>query len=130
MNRNLYKTKQKEYVLNFFKNNPGTLYKAKDVYNELNKKHQAIGITTIYRTLESLVENNSLSVSNKETGKEYIFLPCSNSTHFHLVCESCGSILHIDCDSLNVLVSHLSIDHNFCLNTNSIILKGVCKKCI
>ncbi len=52
-----YKTKQKELIINIIKsiNHEFTI---KDIYNSLNNK---VGLTTIYRVIDNIVNENDIS---------------------------------------------------------------------
>ncbi len=130
MSRNNYTTKQKKYILDFFKNNNSTLYSAKEIMQELENKNINIGLTTIYRCLEQLTNNNDLMIFYGDFGKKHGYFPCINDSHYHIICSSCGHIEHLDCNYFNDLKKHLIQTHNFHLNRNEIFLKGRCTKCL
>jgi Fur family ferric uptake transcriptional regulator len=47
-----------------------------------------------------------------------------------LKCETCGSLIHVDCDFLNEIEKHLFKTHNFRINTLKTVFYGICKKCL
>ena len=63
--REFYNTKQRDIILNVIKQQHKE-FKIKDIYNQLNGK---TGLTTIYRLVDKLVEENKLS---KYIGKNNI----------------------------------------------------------
>ncbi len=129
MIRNNYNTKQKNNILNFFKNNEANLFFAKDINNIFKNNDNKIGLTTIYRLLDSLVKDNVITIFYGDFGKKYGYFPCNNTNHYHLICNACGKIEHIECDQFSKLSNHLNTNHNFLLNEKEIFLKGRCKKC-
>ena len=129
MKRGIYNTKQKEYIMNFFENNKSELFFAKDIFKIINNKFD-VGLTTIYRSLDSLVDEKILMQFYGDFGKKYGYFPCNHENHFHLICENCGEVVHVDCDSLLNLSNHLYMEHLFKLNVNEMFLKGRCKKCL
>lgn len=125
--RESYKTKQKDLIIEDIKKHKEE-FTVKDIYNELNSN---IGLTTIYRFIDKLVEEGHI---NKTIGKDnvtyYQYLEdCDKDNHFFLKCESCGVMEHIDCDCIEELSNHISKEHNFAL-TDHIIINGKCKKCL
>ena len=123
MQRDKYKTKQKEQILEIIKkkNNEFTI---KDIYQELNGE---IGMTTIYRLIDNLVKEGIIN----KTDNYYQYLEhCDCDNHFYLKCNNCGILIHVDCDCINELFSHISKEHRFKPDKEKIIINGLCNKCI
>ena len=126
MKKNKYNTKQKLELINVIKNYKKE-FTIKDIYNELEN----VGLTTIYRFINDLV-NEGMIVKRIEKDNicYYQYLEkCNNSNHFYLKCDKCGTMIHIDCDCINDLYSHIYNNHRFKLNKENIIINGICKKC-
>ena len=124
---NSYKTKQKEIIENCIKNKVGE-FTVKEIYNDLNKK---IGLTTIYRMIQQLIDDNVISKSigdNNTTYYNYLE-KCNKENHFYLKCDSCGSMTHVDCDCIVELSNHILKDHKFKTSEGNIIINGICNKC-
>ena len=123
----VYNTKQKDKILDIIKSY-NKEFTIKDIYNDLNKK---VGLTTIYRFIDKLDVDNLLIKSidnNNITHYEYLE-KCDNDNHFYLKCDKCKKIIHVDCDCIGDLKSHISNEHKFKLNDNKIIINGICDKC-
>ena len=125
--RTNYETKQKETIIEARKKQNKS-FMVKDLYDTLNGK---VGLTTIYRLLQKLEDEGLIT---KEVGKDnktkYEYLEkCEEENHFYLKCDKCGTLTHVDCDCINELSSHISKEHNFKLNKENIIIKGICSKC-
>ena len=123
---NHYNTKQKDLILDCIKNH--NEFTVNDIYEELNKE---VGLTTIYRKVDELVNENKIK---KYIGKDnvtyYQYLcDCDKDNHFYLKCEKCGTLEHVDCDCINELSEHISKNHNFELDKQNIVINGVCKNC-
>lgn len=127
MKRNSYDTKQKELILEIIKNKKGE-FTIKDLYSELAGK---VGLTTIYRLVDSLVNKNILNKSiGKDNNTYYLYCEeCECNNHFYLKCDSCGKMCHVDCDCINDLSNHIDKNHKFKLNKEHIIINGICDKC-
>ena len=124
--RNHYDTKQKDIIINTIKNHKE--FTINDIYEELKGK---VGLTTIYRKVDSLVEENKVK---KYIGKDnvtyYQYLcDCDKDNHFYLKCDKCGTLEHVDCDCINELSEHISKNHKFELNKQNIVINGICKNC-
>ena len=127
MSRINYKTQQKNKIVEFFKENEGGLFSAKEILDYL--KDEKIGLTTVYRLIDSLIKDSTLIIFYGEFGKKYGYFPCNNNKHYNLICTKCGKISHIECDTLMEIANHLSLKHNFKLESNEIFLKGRCELC-
>ena len=55
---------------------------------------------------------------------------CDKENHFYLKCEKCGNMIHVDCDFVEKLESHITEEHKFKLNKKMIIINGICSKCV
>ena len=122
-----YNTKQKDLILDIIKKQkyPFTI---KDIYNLTN---QEVGLTTIYRLVDSLVSDGYL---NKEIGNDnntyYQYIDkCDEENHFYLKCTNCGQIIHVDCSFAEELSKHITSHHNFRLSKEHIIINGICSDC-
>lgn len=122
-----YKTKQKELIINVLKNK-NKEFTIKEIYNELDG---SVGLTTVYRLVDSLVIDGIInkSISNDNITYYSYLSSCLEDNHFYLKCVECGELIHVDCDCINELASHIKRHHKFDLNKNNIVINGLCNKC-
>ena len=128
MKRNIeYKTKQKDIIINIIKN-LNHEFTVKDIYDSISNE---VGLTTIYRVVDKLVENNILKkYLSKDNVVYYQYLEkCNKFNHFYLKCEKCNNIFHVDCDCVNEISEHILNEHKFKANNKNIIIEGVCESC-
>jgi len=122
-------TAQREAILKTLFDNaehftPENLYLlVKQSYPELNT-----GITTVYRTLNLLEENNIVtSISFGSQGKKF---ELGNKPHHdHLICEKCGDIVEFEDEQIEKLQEEIAKRYNFKLTDHLMQLYGVCQKC-
>ena len=122
-----YSTKQKEELLNIIKNRK-EYFTVKDIYEETNK---SIGLTTIYRFIDSLIKDGSINKlvgNNKIVYYEYLE-KCNHNNHFYLKCDNCKKIEHIDCDCIITLWDHIYDTHKFIPNKEHVVINGICNEC-
>ena len=63
---------------------------AKTIHEQLLDDGASVGLTTVYRTLQSLAEVNAVDVLQSPDG-ETLYRDClSGHHHHHLVCTECG----------------------------------------
>ena len=123
-----YSTKQKDIILNVIEKQKHE-FTIKDIYNEISDR---VGLTTIYRLVDKLVDENVLNkYISKDNVTYYQYLKkCDEDNHFYLKCDKCGDLVHIDCDCIKDLSNHILKEHKFKPNKDKIIINGMCNKCI
>jgi len=111
---------------------------AEDVYFKVQKVYHNIGLTTIYRTLELLVQMGLASKFDFGDGRARYELsdgPKGYKHHHHLVCTNCGRIIdytdHIkeEMELIKQTEEALSRKFNFKITNHIIQFYGLCSKC-
>ena len=82
------KTEQKEILLKYLQKHKNKHLNIQDIYIDLKEE---IGMTTIYRIINALIEKgcvNKIPVENKQ-GYCYTYNPTKETcnSHYHLICE-------------------------------------------
>ena len=68
---------------------------AQELHDELRRRGENIGLTTVYRTLQSLSSVDLVDMVRTDTG-ESVYRRCSAPDHHHhLVCRRCGSAVEV-----------------------------------
>ena len=103
-------------------------FAVKDLYDGI---HHEIGLTTIYRFIDKLVDEGRLS---KYIGKDnityYQYLEeCHEENHFYLKCDNCGNLIHVDCDCIKDLSHHIMENHHFRPTKDQFMIHGICEEC-
>ena len=129
--RATYRTRQQELLLDYLRGTQGKHFTAEDVCEHLD-----IGTATVYRHLEKLVAEGTVGkyVIDEHSAAcfEYLGGACrrdGQEAHFHLKCESCGALIHLDCDELACIRAHLRAEHGFSLNPFRTVFYGTCGDC-
>jgi len=122
-----YNTKQKEALINFFKQNPEMCFSPADIINNPNLK---MGSATVYRLLTKLknegIIKSFLLGEKKFVAYQYNSCGCE---HFHLKCLKCGELIHSECDVIKSMQAHISSEHGFIIDSSKTVLYGICKEC-
>ena len=136
MSRKLnYKTKWREEIERFFQEVAKDHVTAADVFEYFRENGYTIGMTTVYRQLDNLVSGGTLNKYTIEAGSPACYeyaghgADVQGCTCFHCKCEICGRLIHLHCDELKMIQSHLSEHHNFTLNPLRTVFYGVCDAC-
>ncbi|MCQ2462014.1 MAG: transcriptional repressor [Clostridia bacterium] len=133
MSETLYKTKQRETVCAFLKNNPSHSFTVDELYEQLKKTQAVVGKTTVYRCLDGLVNSGEVRkfFSHRGGSASYQFVGNHSecTEHFHLKCTECGELIHLSCDYMKEIDKHILGHHDFYVDNTKTVLYGLCGKC-
>jgi Fur family ferric uptake transcriptional regulator len=112
---------------------------AEEIYLSVHKIYPSIGLTTVYRTLELLVQNGLVFKFDFGDGRARYELsenPGSIGHHHHLVCTGCGRITNYadfideEKELLKKTEQALSKKYRFQILNHLIQFYGICDKCL
>lgn len=133
--KSLYKTKQREELLEYLISAQGKHITVGDIKKSFMDKGNPIGTATIYRQLEKMVDEGIVTKyvidANTPACFEYT---AGDPDHdrdvcFHCKCEKCGKLIHLHCEELEEMQGHLKEEHEFRLNPMRTVLYGICSEC-
>ena len=134
-NRSKYKTKQREILIKYLESVGGAHITASDVCGYFKEQGATIGQSTVYRQLESLVDEGIINKYIIDVNSPACFEYVGPDTHsngetcFHCKCEKCGRLIHLKCEELCEIQGHLRSEHHFMLDPKRTVFYGVCDKC-
>lgn len=120
-------TKQRTQVIDLLKESE-EFQSASDVHEKLTAAGIDIGLSTVYRTLSSLLENGELDVFIKDDG-ETVYRWCSKEHHHHLQCRICGKTIEIQTDEFEEWALKIAKKHHFHDVEHTFEITGTCKEC-
>ncbi|MBO5313347.1 MAG: transcriptional repressor [Clostridia bacterium] len=129
--RGEYSTKQRELILGFLKENNAHL-SASDIILHLREQGYKISTATVYRTLEKFEQEGVVKkmIIGQGTGACYQYIDNGEcNEHFHLKCIRCGRLIHLSCDFLQSMESHILKEHGFTVSSGRTIIYGICSSC-
>lgn len=127
MSDNSYKTKQRDEIVEFFNSHRGKCYTAKDL---IKSGEVSSGEATVYRTLSKLAGQGILKRFTDGDAACYQLNESEEcSRHFHLKCESCGKLIHMDCDFMADMSRHIEQSHSFFVDIGKTVIYGLCGEC-
>lgn len=126
--KNSYKTEQRKIISNYLLSNKDKFVSAEEILEHLKEKQQDVGLTTIYRMLKLLEQNNNVRTEIRNHTKYYQYVTKENSNHLFLKCKNCGKAMDIDCKEFDNINKHIKKEHRFNLDYNTIIY-GTCESC-
>lgn len=102
---------------------------AQQLHDRLKHRGDAVGLTTVYRTLQSLAEAGTVDVVRTGDG-EAVYRRCSSgSHHHHLVCRSCGKTVEVEGPAVESWADRMAADHGFSDVSHTLEIFGTCADC-
>jgi len=128
-----YNTKARKMILEFLENNSETTVCVTEIMDYLTTKGLTVNLTTVYRYLNKLTAEQKVIKLSGEDGQKAVYQLIHHQKtcdeHIHTQCIKCGKLIHLECDFMNELKTHLREGHGFELKCKGSILYGLCKDC-
>jgi len=101
---------------------------AQELHDELRRRGEGIGLTTVYRTLQSLAATGAVDTLRTDTG-ESVYRRCSEHHHHHIVCRRCGFTVEVDGGPAEGWAAEVAGAHGFSDVIHTIEIFGTCAEC-
>lgn len=101
---------------------------AQEIHEQLRRRGEAIGLTTVYRTLQSLADAGEIDVLRTDSG-ESAYRRCSAHHHHHLVCRMCARTVEVEGPAVERWAERIAADHGFSDIKHTIEIFGTCSDC-
>lgn len=102
---------------------------AQQLHDELTARGDAVGLATVYRTLQALASAGEVDVLRLSDG-ELAYRRCARREHHHhLVCRACGTTVEIDGLTVEAWASLVGDSHGFTRIEHTVELFGLCPEC-
>lgn len=119
-------TRQRLAVLDALRDRTVAL-SAQDMYHEFRQQGESIGLSTVYRTMESLQDAGVVDSIDREG--EQAFRLCSTTHHHHLICISCNEVEELKGTIVEEWVSRVSRTYDFEVTGHRADIYGRCARC-
>jgi Fur family ferric uptake transcriptional regulator len=101
---------------------------AQTVHARLREAGAGVGLATVYRTLQAMVDAGTVDVLRTDDG-EAVYRACSTHHHHHLVCRSCGRTVEVEGPAVERWADKVAEDHGFRDVTHTLEIFGTCTDC-
>lgn len=101
---------------------------AQEIHALLRDRGESVGLSTVYRTLQTLAEADEIDSLRTENG-ESIYRRCSATHHHHLVCRSCGATVEVEGPAVERWTSAIASEHGYTDVSHTLELFGTCREC-
>lgn len=102
---------------------------AQQLHELLRAKGDGVGLATVYRTLQALVDSGEVDVLRTADG-EAVYRRCARrGHHHHLVCRVCGRTVEIEGPGVETWAAQVGTTHGYVDVSHTVELTGTCARC-
>ena len=126
-------TNQRIGVLEALSDSEDSHLTAEEIYDVVRLEYPEIGLATVYRTIQLLLELQLIDQINLDDGCVRYEVRGSDAGgqhhHHHLICLSCGRVFSFNGDLLETLEEYIRDKNGFQVVDHKVQLYGHCKEC-
>ena len=128
-------TNQRLLVLEVLADHRDKHMTAEDIYELVKEDCPEIGLATIYRTVQLLLEMQLVDRINLDDGCVryeigHLLGDGAKHNHHHLICRGCGRVVPFDGDLLDDLERHIEESIGFHVLDHELKFYGLCRDCM
>jgi Fur family ferric uptake transcriptional regulator len=101
---------------------------AQEIHASLRETGHRIGLTTVYRALQSLADADEVDVLRNDDG-ESTYRACSSGHHHHVVCRVCGATVEVEGRAVETWAERVAREHGFTDVEHTVEVFGTCSRC-
>ncbi|AXG77759.1 Fur family transcriptional regulator [Streptomyces paludis] len=102
---------------------------AQELHDMLKHRGDSVGLTTVYRTLQSLADAGEVDVLRTNDG-ESVYRRCSTGDHHHhLVCRVCGKAVEVEGPAVEQWAETIAAQHGYVAVAHTVEIFGTCAEC-
>ena len=123
-------TRQRSAVLALLDDQDG-FRTAQDLHALLRERGDAVGLATVYRALQALVDDGLVDVLRTEGPGDgsAAYRRCSPVHHHHLVCRACGRTVEVADPPVERWAARIATEHGFADVQHQVEVFGTCATC-
>ncbi|CAN5316855.1 transcriptional repressor [soil metagenome] len=100
---------------------------AQQIHQLLLARGGNVGLSTVYRTLQTLAEAGGVDVIKTED--ESLYRKCGPAHHHHLVCRVCGRTEEVEGPTVERWADRVAAEHGFSDVSHTLEIFGRCAAC-
>lgn len=101
---------------------------AQQIHELLDNRGEHVGLSTVYRNLQALVEAGNVDALRGDDG-ETRYRQCSSGHHHHLVCRACGRTVEVEGPTVEQWADRVADEHRFTDVSHTLEIFGTCSDC-
>jgi Fur family transcriptional regulator, ferric uptake regulator len=102
---------------------------AQEIFAQLRTSAAPVGLTTVYRSLQGLVDAGEVDAIRRHDG-EMVYRRCAGTAHHHhLVCRTCGRTVEVEGPDVERWAHDVASTNGFTDVSHVVEIFGVCSTC-
>lgn len=101
---------------------------AQQLHAMLKESGHAVGLATVYRTVQAMAEAGDVDVLRIEDG-EALYRRCARGHHHHLVCRECGKAVELSGEAVERWAAKIAQENDFVDVEHTAEIVGTCRDC-
>lgn len=103
---------------------------AQDLHDMLRAQGENVGLTTVYRTLQAMVEQGDIDVLAGSDGQS-LYRRCGQRSghHHHVVCRTCGLTVEVEGPAVEAWTHAIAKENGFTDVSHTLDIFGLCAQC-
>ena len=102
---------------------------AQDLHGRLRAQGHAVGLATVYRTLQAMATDGDVDMMRTADG-EAVYRRCSTDRHHHhLVCRACGRTVEVEGPAVESWADKIGAENGFSDVHHTLEIFGTCANC-
>jgi len=122
----LRSTRQRTAILDYLRHTTSHPT-AEKVHSVVRREIPTIGLATVYRNLETLVERGMAIRFDGPDGRRHY--DANTRIHYHIFCTQCGRVADLHVEEPRVDLERLQEATDFQVTGFDLTLRGICPKC-
>ena len=124
-------TSQRLLVLQIMAEHPGEHLTTEEIYDLVRKTNPEIGLATIYRTVQVLVDLHLIDniIFDDDVARYELINSNTKHHHHHAICLGCGKVFSFEDDLLENLEAAVEDRLGFAVVDHEVKLYGYCRDC-
>ena len=102
---------------------------AQELHDELRRRGETIGLTTVYRTLQTLASADLVDTVRTDSGESVYRRCAAPEHHHHLVCRGCGAAVELSGSEVEAWAAEVAARFGYSDVSHTIELFGTCSDC-
>ena len=118
---------KKDYIFDVIKNSPNSLT-AEEIYNNVSQNIN-INLSTVYRTLNNLVEKDLVTKIVRQDKISYYELADNDQKHY-LICDKCNQAYPTNMCNIEKIERKIKRETGFNITSHTLEFHGICPECL
>jgi Fe2+ or Zn2+ uptake regulation protein len=102
---------------------------AETLYERVRKRDQAVGLATVYRTLNVLVKAGLIQQRFLDQDRSRGYYEVDRAEHYHFTCHRCGKVIEFQTGLMGQIRAQLGEQYGVQIGHTYLHFEGLCAEC-